>query len=316
MSSQAQEPKLYALLIGINCYFKNELYNNLQGAVNDINSIENFLKERLHITDERIWKLTSSNPNPHLRQPQESPEKLPTYKNIVENFNQVTDTAQIGDLILVYYSGHGGRSITQYTEIKGDRGIDESIAPVDIGKVDESGKPIGQYLLDVEITTLLKRMVDKGLVVTMVFDSCHSGGATRGTAQIRGGRNINNTPRPVESLVASRQELIDNWSIMTNGGTKGLSSSFIPNSNDYVLLAACRPTEKALEDILEPATKKRQGVLTYWLLESFEQGFADLTYRDLHDRVSAKVSSQHFMQNPVLVGQGERQVFASNLVKV
>ncbi|NET14297.1 MAG: hypothetical protein F6K08_16395, partial [Okeania sp. SIO1H6] len=42
----------------------------------------------------------------------------------------------------------------------------------------------------------------------------------------------------------------------------------------------------------------------------------DLTYRDLHDRVSAKVSSQHFMQNPVLVGQGERQVFASNLVKV
>jgi hypothetical protein len=325
MSSQTQaaslnplNDNLYALLIGINCYLKNDLYGNLQGAVNDVNLIEEFLINKLKIADEKIWKLTSSNPNPHLYEPTEPPEQLPTYKNIVEHFQKITETAQKGDLVLVYYSGHGGRSKTQYGELKSDGGMDESIVPMDIGKLDDSGQPIGRYLLDVEITTLLKRMIDKGLVVTFISDSCHSGGTTKGTAQIRGGNKVDDTSRP-ESLVGSREELIANWNALTNGGMRGLSASLAPNSNDYVLLAACRPTESAIEDyfeIVEKDKRQKHGALTYSLLESFQQGFANLTYQNLHDRVRAKVRLKNPMQEPVLVGPGERQVFASHLAKV
>ena len=49
-------------------------------------------------------------------------------------------------------------------------------------------------------------MVDKGLVVTVVLDSCHSGGTTRaGDSAIRGAdrETVDTTPRPTESLVAS-----------------------------------------------------------------------------------------------------------------
>ena len=46
---------------------------------------------------------------------------------------------------------------------------------MDIGKLD------ARYLRDVELAHLLSAMVAKGLVVTVVLDSCHSGGATRGT---------------------------------------------------------------------------------------------------------------------------------------
>ncbi|MGF1513489.1 MAG: hypothetical protein ACFB5Z_07320 [Elainellaceae cyanobacterium] len=45
--------------------------------------------------------------------------------------------------------------------------------PIDIGNGET-----GRCLRDVELTTLLKRMRDKGLVVTLCFDSCHSGGTT------------------------------------------------------------------------------------------------------------------------------------------
>jgi hypothetical protein len=63
-------------------------------------------------------------------------------------------------------------------------------------------------LRDLEFAKLLEEMVEKELVVTLVLDSCHSGGATRemsGDDRIRGEGFIDTTPRPRDSLVASLQ---------------------------------------------------------------------------------------------------------------
>ena len=57
--------------------------------------------------------------------------------------------------------------------------MDEALVPIDIGTTS------GNYLRDLEVSYLLQAMVDKGLVVTLVLDSCHSGGATRGTSGAR-----------------------------------------------------------------------------------------------------------------------------------
>ena len=63
MESTSSQPKLYALLIGINFYFPNRLsdgseYGNLDGAVNDVTDVENFLSRQPKKPD-KIYKLTA-----------------------------------------------------------------------------------------------------------------------------------------------------------------------------------------------------------------------------------------------------------------
>lgn len=170
--------KFHALLIGIDCYLPNRLsdgssYRSLRGCVRDINHVEAYLLNTRPET--QIFKLTASNVDGSIT-PKEPLEQLPTYKNIVKKFQELTRVAQIGDFVYIHYSGHGGRTKTNYPKLKGDDGVDETLVPTDIGK------PEGQYLRDIELALILKRMVDKGLVVTVVLDSCHSGGAVRGAS--------------------------------------------------------------------------------------------------------------------------------------
>ena len=87
----------------------------------------------------------------------------PTYENIVRAFAELTDIAQEGDRVHIHYSGHGGRAVTAYPELKDQHELDEGLVPTDYVHS-------GRYLRDVELATLLKRMTDKGLIVTLVLD--------------------------------------------------------------------------------------------------------------------------------------------------
>ena len=101
MSNQSNL-NIYTLLIGINYYFPNTLsdgssYSCLQGAVRDINLVESFLKEIRQVPGENIFKLTAS-ASPNSESPLESPENLPTYKNIITKFQELTEIASAGGL--------------------------------------------------------------------------------------------------------------------------------------------------------------------------------------------------------------------------
>ncbi len=304
VSEQERGSDLHALLIGIDYYRPNRLYKNLQGCVRDISLVDSYLQTTLNIPVERIRKLTSPNPeNTTLLEVTSSQGQEPTYENIVKAFKQITETALTGDQVYIHYSGHGGRAITIYPELQGDGQNDEGIVPTDIGEQD------GQYLRDVELNTLLKRMTDKGLVVTIILDSCHSGGATRGDCDIRGSKEDDTVTRSRESLVDSREELIKNWRSQTEGKKH---ISWMPESRDYVLLAACRPTEYAYEYAVNG--KERHGALTYWMIDTLTTVQGPLSYKTLHDRINAKIQSKFPSQLPMLLGEGDRSVFGSNLV--
>jgi hypothetical protein len=303
-----QIPNLYALLIGIDYYLPGKLpdgssYASLGGCVRDVNRVEDYLKKTQK--PKQIFKLTSSNTS--ATEPQ---EQLPTYENIVAKFHAITKIAQKDDQVYIHYSGHGGRAKTIYPELKGARQPDEALVPMDIVKTNE------RYLRDVEIATLLKKMVTRGLVVTVVFDSCHSGGTTRGDTAIRGLEGEpDTTSRPTDSLVASREELINNWLEITGGtARKANAGDWLPESRDYVLLAACRPSEYAYESVFNG--KESNGALTYWMLDTLNNPSPDLTYKSLYDRVYAKVQSQFQSQTPMLFGEGERQVFGRSYASV
>lgn len=319
-------PNLYALLIGVDCYLPNRLsdgtsYRSLGGSVRDINHVEEFLLRQPQ-KPTKIFKLTASNPEPitleigEVPKPKEPDSQLPTYKNIVAQFQKLTETAASGDLVYIQYSGHGGRANTNYPQIKGESGIDEGLVPTDIG----TGE--GQYLRDLELATLLKKMVDKGLVVTLVLDCCHSGGAVRGEdADIRGLDTIDATPRPILNLVASADELAENWLSLTreeveeSGVTRKATAvaSMLPSVKGYVLLAACRPSELAYEYAFDG--KKRNGALTYWLLDTLNQPISGMTYKMVHDRINAKIKTLFPQQTPMILGEDTRLVFGSKYVQ-
>ena len=305
-----QAPTIHALLIGIDGYKPARSYSHLKGCVRDINFVKDYLDRTLKIPAERVWLLTSPNPDATDISDVRASGKLPTYENIVNAFKEVTETAQPGDLVYFHYSGHGCKAATIYPDIKGEGQADEGIVPMDI---DAEG---GRYLRDVEIATLLKRMTDKGLVVTVIFDSCHSGDATRGDTAIRGSVNLDTTVRDAdstESSVAKCNELIQNWQKLTEGnGSRVTQGGFLTKPRDYVLLAACSPSEYAFESNRDG---KRHGALTYWMVNTLATSPPRLTYRMLYERVSAAIRSDfRERQTPMLIGDGDRTIFGSDSI--
>lgn len=291
-------PNIYALLIGIDGYKPNRLYKDLKGCVRDINLVADYLLKTVKIPSERIFKLTS--PNPEVAETLTTKDLEPTYANIVAQFKAITELAQPGEQVYIYYSGHGGRATTIYPELKGADQYDEGIVPMDIG----AG---GRYLLDVELVTLLKRMTDKGLIVTLIMDSCHSGGETRGDAAIRSGEGTDTNPPGKESLVVPHEELSANWKTLTEGQDSDLS--WVPPAKNYLLLAACRPNEYAYEYAFDG--KERHGALTYWLIQTLATSSTKLSFSKLYDRVCAQIQSKFPQQLPMLIGDGTRAVFGN-----
>jgi Caspase domain len=303
-------PIIHVLLIGIDYYQPNRLYKSLKGAVRDINLVEGFLKRTLKIPSEQICKLISPSPEDAALLAARSAEaqvQEPTYENIVKAFDQITATGQAGEQVYIHYAGHGGRAATIYPNSKQGTGAqhDEGLVPMDIGDTAE-----GRYLRDIEMTTLLKRMTDKGLIVTVVLDSCHSGGATRGDAEIRSAGQTDNLPRSGQSLVAEPEELERNWRESKNRGRLAAEGT----ARNYVLLAACRPNEYAYEYAVNGGTE-RYGALTYWMIDtltSVATSGQPLTYRLLHDRINAQIQSKFQAQIPMVAGEIDRLVFGSD----
>lgn len=300
------QSQFYALLIGIDYYEPNPYYSSLMGAVRDINLVDTYLKKTLNIPQEQITKLTSPiEEDSNLQAIRGTNEKTipPTYKNIVKAFDELTQQAKSGDIVYIHYSGHGGRSKTLFPEIKPDK-QDESIVPRDIGSSN-------QYLRDVEMATLLKRMTDKGLIVSVVFDSCHSGGATRGDYAIRGSSEIDNNDRSFHSLVAEKNELIDNWKQLKKGSSR---QGWLPNPRNYVFLAACRTSESAYEYSVH--RKERHGALTYWMIDTLRNTTTELTYQSLYNRIKGVINGKFPNQFPMLFGDENRLVFGDKTVSI
>ena len=351
-------PDLRALLIGIDCYMPNELsdgtyYRSLAGCVQDILKVEQFLRREFGLTDERLIRLTASrggSDNPPSRgsggtpssiedeKPTEPAEEWPTYQNIVQAFGKLEESARPGEQIYIHYSGHGGKveTLPAHRALIPDKRVDEALVPTDLGN-DE-----GRYLRDIELAFIIQKLVEKGLYVTIVLDSCHSGSATRGEGAARGqtrgegavrgkkpankddvrGSCANTDYRPKPSLVASAQELADNWRRLPKRDKRDayVGSDWLPDPKGYVLLAACRSNEGAHEYSFDGL--KKEGALTYWFLESLKKFGHGATYQRLHRYIHAKVSEQFRIrdprepQNPQLEGEGDRILFGREPVRI
>lgn len=311
-------PNLYAFLIGIDCYLPNERSGtpnkmNLSGCVRDINRVEEFLQTRVGLPESHIVKLTATDNGSG--QPAEFAEKWPTRENIVGAFRRLGELAEPGDQVYIHYSGHGGRVKTppRFQHIKGGEGFDEALVPADYNFEED------KFLRDFELAYILHKYVERGLVVTVVLDSCHSGGATRGGEQpglrekngtaVRSVGDISALLPPPDSPVAPDEELVASWRDQSRTPTRdfGVENSWHIEPKGYVLLAACRPSEYAYEHAFDGV--EQTGVLTYWFLDSLRSLGTGITFKTLYDRILAKVHSHFQHQTPQLQGESDRVVF-------
>jgi len=157
-----------ALIIGIDIYLPRNVseinsartsWINLDGCVNDALSIKTLLESKYGFDEGGITFLSN--------------EKA-TRKGIIDGIKRLTETSQKGDIVVVYFAGHGSQ-IRNIASSEADQ-KDETIVPSDayLGAPD---------IRDKEINELFYQLSVKGVILTAIFDSCHSGSISRGLAE-------------------------------------------------------------------------------------------------------------------------------------
>lgn len=181
--SESQDRQTYAIIIGVDFYSRPPRYRDrsLSGCVNDARQLRKHIEasfKRRGIPESDYSKyitfFSSTRKAPkETEEPLEDPKDRPTYENICNAILELTDKAKAGDIVLVSYAGHGARVDTVVSDwpAKGS-GKDEVLCPFDISTK-------GKAIRDFELNYLFSRMVDKGIRLTVFFDCCNSGSATR-----------------------------------------------------------------------------------------------------------------------------------------
>lgn len=245
----------------------------------------------------------------------QKPEKLATARNIVEALENVTTNASPGDLVYFHYSGHDARIKTTYPEYKGgpDK-YDEVIVPCDVQC------PEGWFIRNIELAGKLHLMVAKKLVVTVVLDSCHSGGANRdddhdGYGATRGLEEpfeeaLDNGRRDFLGGASAVGEWDGIFALQTTGKQIiGLDAeTWLLKQGGYEFIAACRPKETAREP--NNGSGKPHGALARFLREALESGVSQPKHGMLFWKILVAFrSSKGLKQTPVFAGNTKRRFF-------
>jgi len=178
-------PRKLALLVGINTYKDSPL----QGCVTDVNLQQQLLIHRFGFNPKDILTLTDAQA---------------TRQGILNAFEEhLIKQAKPGDVVVYHFSGHG----SQVSDPDCDTSdcLNSTFVPVDsVLPTDSRSK--GGAVQDIMGHTLFLLMAALQTEnVTVVLDSCHSGGGTRGNMRVRsraGGSQL----QPVDAEQAYQQQ--------------------------------------------------------------------------------------------------------------
>ena len=169
----------FALLIGINKY-SGEI-NSLRGCVNDVLLQKQLLKHRFGFNPKDIKILT---------------DEQATRQGILTAFeDHLIKQAKPGDVVVFHFSGHGSQVVDPDKD--NPDGLNSTLVPIDSRYNSDGG--VVQDIMGHTLFLLMYALKTDN--VTVVLDSCHSGGAKRGNLVLRsrnGGQNFQATPQEFE----------------------------------------------------------------------------------------------------------------------
>ncbi|KAF8706462.1 hypothetical protein HU200_030735 [Digitaria exilis] len=142
---------MLATLVG--CNYGGTRYE-LRGCINDVLAMRDTLVARFGFAPTDITVLTDDGPS-------SGGVLLPTGANIKRALADMVSRAAPGDVLFFHYSGHGTLVPRRHGH---GHGVDEAIVPCDFN-----------LIIDVDFREVVDR-VPQGATLTMISDSCHSGG--------------------------------------------------------------------------------------------------------------------------------------------
>jgi pimeloyl-ACP methyl ester carboxylesterase len=276
---------IYGLLVGIDDYPKPEW--KLEGCVNDINAIEDYLKNRLAAKhyELHLKRLTTN-----------GKDEQPTRKAVIAGFEQHLRQATKQDVALFYFSGHGSQEPAppEFWHLEPDR-TDETLVCWDSRTSDWD-------LADKELAYLIAQVAKKNPHIIVILDCCHSGTGTRDILPEKGVRRLptDGRTRSLKDFIFSMQDL---EAIATHSASKtsiDASSGWDFSQGRHIVLSGCRDTELANE---YPGDGQQRGAFSYFLLDTLinmSNRNVSLTYRELFKRASTLVRSHTKDQSPQL----------------
>lgn len=252
-------------------------YHDLEGAVNDVNLIEGLLLAPdfgFQPTD--IVKLIT-------------PEKTTADEILTTLRRELVDTASKGDIRFVYYSGHGNFIKNAALARKNPNTLnefDQTIVPSDHwqGAVDVRDKELSQILFDA---------AKKGVTVTFIADSCHSGSLTRGPANPRGRSRSNSG-----ASITFAEPVVDDPPQIDKSTGKEIN----PEDEGVLTVAAAQENQEALE--LWGENGGTHGGMTTALVRAIREEGPHASMEHIFERMSNYMQAANLVQTPVLGGKG------------
>ncbi|RYP58986.1 hypothetical protein DL771_011040 [Monosporascus sp. 5C6A] len=289
-------PKRFALLVGVDLYLndgsRKSKVNNLQGCVNDVKVIREFLRNEFQ--SHKLCILTSSPSSANPTIPEELDDCLPTFKNIKREFDNMYEQACPGDLFFFHFSGHGAE-LQRTSNSPAGRLKDASLLTMDYccGKPAVRGWQLNEWL---------KKLNEKKIHVVVSLDSCHAAGSWRNDGSLRTPKDWTPPPNlPIDEAV------VQETSSEPNCRHGELDVSWDINPDGFTLMAACESTEYAAEKTVDGTT---YGAFTHALCGYFQRnqpGAMFSTYRTIRDHIARDISPQ----NPRVYGR-DRLAFFGN----
>ena len=289
-----------ALLIGIDTYesadkphasikFKDtdgpsrwdkQKWEDLEGAVNDVMAMKALLTSPK-------FGFARDEPYMHLLLQQEA-----THDRILAEMQKyLVDLPKRGDIVVFYYAGHGSLRVNSLSK----KGLNQTGSPLDNTIVAADANTGAFDVRDRAIGRIFNAALDKGVILTAIFDSCHSGTVARGV--------------PFGLPTRRRFLPYDPRDIHEAPDVKNGKEAIAPadrTDNAALILSASQSNQLANES---RSGSDAQGAFTIALIEALKSLPADTAAKDIFNRVSVVLRGDGIVdQDPQLDGSEGRRL--------
>lgn len=254
-----------ALLIGINEY---QSVSGLQGCISDVKKHKRLLKESFGFSAGNIHTLVDT-------------EAVKT--NVMRELNWLIENAKSGDILVFMVAGHGSHVLDE----DGDEedGVDEIFCLWDM----DFNNP-DSYLLDDEIRAYTERLPD-GVALTIIFDSCHSGTATRLLLNPRA-RSLSTVKNLRSRYLQPPTEVLVS---LQNAGTRSAFADLGGESKmNHIFFAGCKADQTSADAEIDAGP---HGAFSYYFCKVAEKS-PEIDQQDLIREVRTLLQQNNFAQVP------------------
>ncbi|MFM7671688.1 MAG: caspase family protein [Bacteroidota bacterium] len=266
---QGQERR--ALIVGINAYTgpSNSPANprgpikDLKGAVNDARAMQAILINRFQFNPNRIDTLI---------------DQQATREGILNALQKLLSDSKPNEIAFFFYAGHGSQVKNSLSKERDQK--DETIVPADAWKAGIKD------IRDKELAAIYNQFLDKGVILTVIMDCCHSGSISRGPQSAPVYRYVEDADYDArDSIQPAPPEA------RANG--------------NFLIMAAAQSDELAQE---QPSPDQiSHGAFTLSLTQALEQLGPNASTIQLFTSARAILKSNGKKQEPVIGGANSRQ---------